>query len=133
MSGVRNSPTQSQPKIQTQITPSRATNECGDFCGDPLFISVHLKTSQPSWLQQAKLLNQKTLQGFLSSFQRVSKLGRKGFVNRRSGVRFPSPAPVLQGLSRPTKEPPSTISYNMGCSRIQKHLCHFMNCFALGR
>jgi hypothetical protein len=60
--------------------------DCGDFCGDPTVISVHMATSQSISPQQAKLLNQKALQGFLSSSQRVSKFGKNGFLNRGSPV-----------------------------------------------
>jgi len=70
--------------------PFWATGDCGDFCGDPTIISVHLAASQSSSPQQAKLLTQKALQGFLSSFQRVSKFVEKGFLNRKSEVRIPA-------------------------------------------
>jgi len=85
------------------LYPHSATKGCGDFCGDPLFIPTHFNTSQSISPQQAKLLNQKALQGFLSSFQRVSKFTEKGFLNRGSGVRIP---PGLPFFSRSYDEPP---------------------------
>ena len=89
--------------------PHSATKGCGDFCGDPSFIPTHFATSQSNSPQQAKLLTQKALQGFLSSFQRVSKFTKKGFLNRGSGVRIPPGLPSFQGL---TANPflPATIS-----------------------
>ena len=98
----------------------KAPNECGDFCGDSAFILVHFNTSQFNSVQKSKLLKQRALQGFLPSFQRVSKFCEKGFLNRGSGVRIPPGLPasscLFKYIRRYALEPDASKS--LACSEI---------------
>jgi len=77
---------------------SRHPNECGDFCGTSPFILAHFNTSQFNSQQGSKLLKQMALQGFLPSFQRVSKFVGKGFLNRGSGARISPGLPLFSAV-----------------------------------